>query len=124
MTLPGGADGANPRHHASPAELFYMLSGAVQLLAGDRLLVAGERGPRRRAARTAPRIRRRPGIRRRSADRDHPGIERFEHFRHPARITTGQQPPRSLLEVQAPYGPFFDDGPAWRPTRGGDRPGS
>jgi len=109
VTLPGGADGANPRHHAAPAELFYMLSGAVQLLAGDRLLVAGERGPRRRATRTAPRIRRR------GSDADlliviTPGIERFEYFRHPARITTGQQPPRSLLEVQALYDTFFDDG--------------
>jgi hypothetical protein len=53
-----------------------------------------------------------------------PVLRDFEHFRHPARITTGQQPPRSLLEVQAPYGTFFDDGPAWRPTRGGDGPGS
>jgi quercetin dioxygenase-like cupin family protein len=42
VTLPGGADGANPHRHASSAELFYVLSGAVQLLAGDRLLVAGE----------------------------------------------------------------------------------
>lgn len=32
--------------------------------------------------------------------------------------------PGALLEVQAPYRTFFDDGPAWRPTRGGDRPGS
>ena len=53
-----------------------------------------------------------------------PGIERFEYFRHLARIATGQQPPRSLLEVQALYDTFFDDGPAWRPARGGDRPGS
>ena len=42
VTLLGGADGANPHHHAWSAELFYVLSGSVQLLAGDRLLVAGE----------------------------------------------------------------------------------
>ena len=53
-----------------------------------------------------------------------PGIERFEYFRHLARIARGQQPARSLLEVQALYDTFFDDGPAWRPARGGDRPGS
>ena len=37
VTLAGGADGANPHHHASSAELFYVLSGSVQLLAGDAL---------------------------------------------------------------------------------------
>jgi mannose-6-phosphate isomerase-like protein (cupin superfamily) len=42
VTLLGGADGVNPHHHASSAELFYVLSGSVQLLAGERLLVAGE----------------------------------------------------------------------------------
>jgi len=42
VTLLGGADGANPHHHTWSAELFYVLSGSVQLLAGDRLLVAGE----------------------------------------------------------------------------------
>ena len=46
-----------------------------------------------------------------------PGIERFEYFRHLARIATGQQPPESLLEVQARYDTFFDDSPAWRRAR-------
>jgi len=94
----------------------------VQLLAGDRLLVAGEGDlavvpaglPHAFAA--APRL-----------DADlliviTPGIERFEYFRHLARIATGQQPPQSLLEVQALYDTFFDDSPAWRQARGGHRP--
>ena len=42
VTLQGGVDGANPHHHASSAELFYVLSGSVQLLAGERVLDAGE----------------------------------------------------------------------------------
>ena len=53
-----------------------------------------------------------------------PGVERFEYFRHLARIATGRQPPESLLEVQALYDTFFDDSPAWRQARGADRPGS
>ena len=53
-----------------------------------------------------------------------PGVERFEYFRHLARIATGQQPPESLLEVQACYDTFFDDSPAWRQARGTGRPGS
>ena len=42
VTLAGGADGANPHHHANSAELFYVLSGSAQLLAGDRVHVVGE----------------------------------------------------------------------------------
>jgi quercetin dioxygenase-like cupin family protein len=122
VTLLGGADGASPHHHANSAELFYVLSGSVQLLAGDRVHVAGEgdlavvppRLPHAFAA--AP-----------ASDTDlliviTPGVERFEYFRHLARIATGQQPADSLLDVQALYDTFFDHSPAWRQARGGHRP--
>ncbi len=123
VTLQGGADGANPHHHTSSAELFYVLSGSAQLLAGDRLLLAGEGDlavvppglPHAFAAAQA-------------SDADlliviTPGIERFEYFRHLARIATGQQPPDSLLEVQARYDTFFDDSPTWRRARSSPLPG-
>jgi mannose-6-phosphate isomerase-like protein (cupin superfamily) len=42
VTLAGGADGARPHHHTRSAELFYVISGSAQLLAGERLVVAGE----------------------------------------------------------------------------------
>ena len=124
VTLVGGADRADPHHHATSAELFYVLSGSVQLLAGDRLLVASEGDlvlvppglPHAFAAAQA-------------SDADlliviTPGVERFEYFRHLTRIATGRQPPESLLEVQACYDTFFDDSPAWRQARGAVRPGS
>ena len=111
VTLADGANGASPHHHANSAELFYVLSGSVQLLAGDRLLVASEGDlalvppglPHAFAAAQA-------------SDFDllivvTPGLERFEYFRHLARIATGRQSPESLLEVQAHYDTFFDDSP-------------
>jgi hypothetical protein len=36
-----------------------------------------------------------------------PGVERFEYFRHLARIVTGEVSPESLLEVQERYGTCF-----------------
>jgi mannose-6-phosphate isomerase-like protein (cupin superfamily) len=124
VTLAGGADGANPHHHATSAELFYVLSGSVQLLAGDRLVVASEGD-----LALVP-----PGLPHafaavQASDADlliviTPGIERFEYFRHLARIATGRQASESLLEVQARYDTFFDDSPAWRQARGAGRPGS
>ena len=122
VTLQGGTDGANPHHHVSSAELFYVLSGSAQLLAGDRLLFLAEGDlavvppglPHAFAAAEA-------------SDADlliviTPGIERFEYFRHLARIATGQQPPESLFEVQARYDTFFDDSPAWRRARSSTPP--
>jgi uncharacterized RmlC-like cupin family protein len=113
-----------PHHHASSAELFYVLSGSAQLLAGDRILLASEGDlavvppglPHAFAAAQA-------------SDADlliviTPGIERFEYFRHLARIAAGQQPPESLLEVQARYDTFFDDSAAWRRARVAARSGS
>jgi len=124
VTLHGGVDGANPHHHASSAELFFVLSGSAQLLAGDRILLASEGDlavvppglPHAFAAAQA-------------SDADlliviTPGIERFEYFRHLARIAAGQQPPESLLEVQGRYDTFFDDSAAWRRARAAARSGS
>ena len=124
VTLAGGADGASPHHHATSAELFYVLSGSAQLLAGDRIVVASEGD-----LALVP-----PGLPHafaamRATDADlliviTPGVERFEYFRHLARIATGRQSPESLLEVQALYDTFFDNSPAWRQARGAVRPGS
>jgi mannose-6-phosphate isomerase-like protein (cupin superfamily) len=117
VTLTGGADGASPHHHAGSSELFYVLSGSVQLLAGAEVVTAGEGDlavvpPGLTHAFAAPR----------SADTDlliviTPGVERFEYFRHLARIASGELPRESLLEVQERYDTFFDDSPAWRHAR-------
>lgn len=113
VTLRGGANGANPHQHAGSAELFYVLSGTVQLLTGDRVHVAGEGD-----LAVVP-----PGLMHAFAaapasDADlliviTPGVERFEYFRHLARIATGRQSPDSLLEVQSRYDTFFGTSPAW-----------
>ena len=39
--LRDGADGAGPHHHTMAAELFYVLSGSLQILVGDEIVVAG-----------------------------------------------------------------------------------
>ena len=101
-----------------------MVSGSAQLLAGDRVLLVAEGDlavvppglPHAFAAAEA-------------SDADlliviTPGIERFEYFRHLARVATGLQSPESLLEVQARYDTFFDDSAAWRQARAAARPGS
>jgi mannose-6-phosphate isomerase-like protein (cupin superfamily) len=122
VTLAGGADGANPHHHSGSAELFYVISGSAQLLAGERL-VAGEGDLALVPSGLVHAFAAAEG-----SDADlliviTPGVERFEYFRHLARIATGQQPPESLLEVQDRYDTYFDDCPAWRQARARQQPG-
>ena len=123
VTLADGADGARPHHHANSAELFYVLSGSVQLLAGDRVHRAGAGD-----LAVVP-----PGLPHAFAAAPAsgtdlliviaPGVERFEYFRHLAAIATGQQLPESLLAVQALYDTFFDHSQTWQQARARDQPG-
>jgi uncharacterized cupin superfamily protein len=40
MMLLDGASGATPHHHTGSSELFYLVSGSAELLAGERTLTA------------------------------------------------------------------------------------
>jgi mannose-6-phosphate isomerase-like protein (cupin superfamily) len=101
VTLAGGADGARPHHHARSAELFYLLDGRAQLLCGERVLTA-EAGdlvvvpPGLAHAFAAA-----PGENADLLIVITPGVERFEYFRHLARIAYGEVPPESLLRSRS-----------------------
>jgi mannose-6-phosphate isomerase-like protein (cupin superfamily) len=117
VTLRDGADGARPHHHAGSAELFFVLSGSAQLLAGERMLLAGEGDVAVVPAGLSHAFAAPPG-----ADTDlliviAPGVERFEYFRHLARIAAGELPPESLLAVQERYDTFFEASPLWEQAR-------
>jgi mannose-6-phosphate isomerase-like protein (cupin superfamily) len=119
VTLGDGADGARPHHHAGSAELFFVLSGSAQLLAGDRLLVANEGDLAVVPAGMPHAFAAPPGS---GADLlivIAPGVERFEYFRHLARIAAGELPPESLLEVQDRYDTYFEASPMWEQARAG-----
>ena len=86
VTLREGTDGASPHHHSASSELFFVISGTAQLLAGEVVVECDEGDlavvppgtPHAFAAAAAQ-------------DADllivmAPGIERFEYFRHLARI--------------------------------------
>jgi mannose-6-phosphate isomerase-like protein (cupin superfamily) len=118
VTLGPGADGATPHHHRGSAELFYVLSGSAQLLAGDHVLTAGEGdvvvvpAGQVHAFAAAP-----------DEPADlliviAPGVERFEYFRLLARVATGQSDRAELVAAQERFDNWFDDSPAWRAARG------
>lgn len=117
ITLTDGANGAAPHHHNQSAEMFYVLDGAAEFLAGERIVTAGKGDlvvvpPRMAHAFAAV-----PGC-----DADlliviTPGIERFEYFRHLRRIALGELSRESLLEVQERYDNHFLASEVWDKRR-------
>lgn len=118
--LPPGAGGPPPHFHTSSAELFYLLGGALRVLAGDEihtlhegdLLVVPPNMPHAWAA--TP-----------DAPADAliiftPGIERFDYFRLGDRIRKGEASPQEILDSQDRYDNHFVDSPVWRREQTGD----
>jgi mannose-6-phosphate isomerase-like protein (cupin superfamily) len=114
ITLLHGAAGATPHHHTGSSELFYVVSGAADMLAGEHVLTAREGDlvvvPPGTVHAFAAAL---------SSDADlliilTPGVERFEYFRHLQRIARGEAPLESILEVQDLYDNHFDDSPVWQ----------
>ncbi len=114
ITLIHGALGATPHHHKGSSELFYVLSGAADLLTGEQVLTLRKGDLIVVPPGTVHAFAAAPG-----ADADlliviSPGVERFEYFRHLQRIATGEASLESILEVQDLYDNHFDDSPVWQ----------
>jgi mannose-6-phosphate isomerase-like protein (cupin superfamily) len=117
--LRAGADGASPHHHTMSAELFYVLDGSLQVLIGDRVLLA--------AAGDLAMVP--PGVTHAFAaaagcDAEllavvTPGAARFDFFRRLARVAAGEEPPGPFVHDQPAYDVHPDDSPSWRRAREG-----
>jgi mannose-6-phosphate isomerase-like protein (cupin superfamily) len=107
--LRDGADGASPHHHTMAAELFYVLSGSLQVLIADDVLLA-EAGD----IAMVP-----PGVSHAFAAAPRcdaevlaivtPGAARFEFFRRLARVASGQEPAVPFMDDQPGYDVHSDD---------------
>lgn len=114
ITLQHGAAGATPHHHTGSSELFYVISGAAEMLTGEHVHTVGEGDlivvpPGTVHAFAAAR----------DSDADllvilTPGVERFEYFRQLQRIAVGQAPLESILQTQDLYDNHYDDSPVWQ----------
>jgi quercetin dioxygenase-like cupin family protein len=112
-----GAEGANPHRHKGSSELFYILDGSVQILAGTEVTTI-RKGD---LAVVPPHL---PHAFAATADSGAdllivitPGVERFGYFRLVARLVQGQATPDELLAAQERYDNYFLDSPEWRAAR-------
>jgi mannose-6-phosphate isomerase-like protein (cupin superfamily) len=85
IALARGADGAAPHRHDKASELFFILSGELDVLTGDKVITA--------AAGALIVIT--------------PGIERFDYFRHVVRLRAGTGPREILLTLQDQFDTHF-----------------
>jgi quercetin dioxygenase-like cupin family protein len=116
-TFRRGADGAPPHYHSRSAELFFVVSGSLQVLLGERVVVLDEgdllvvpQGVVHAFAATA------------DSDADvlfvfTPGVERFEYYRLLDRLHRGEASAQELLDTQDRFDNHYVESPAWSAAR-------
>ncbi len=117
VKLGRGADGAVPHRHDSSSELFFVLDGRLDVLAGDGVITAGAGD----LLVVPPGLAHAFGAHRGSvADAlvvITPGVERFDYFRHVVRLREGTEPREMLLSMQGRFDTHFVDSPEWASAR-------
>jgi len=111
--IAAGTEAARPHTHTRSAEMFYVLDGQSQILAGRRVLNAAEGDvivvpPNQVHAFGTPD----EG----SAEIlivQAPGLERFEYFRLVERLMKGEATVQDLMATQERYDNHFVDSPEW-----------
>jgi mannose-6-phosphate isomerase-like protein (cupin superfamily) len=112
-----GAEGASPHRHKGSSELFYVLDGSAQILAGTEVVTV-QQGD---LAVVPPHL---PHAFAATADSGAdllvvitPGVERFGYFRLLARLLQGQATHDELLAAQERYDNYLLDSPEWQAAR-------
>jgi len=118
--LSAAADGARPHHHAKASELFFVISGAVDILVGEEIVTA-------RAGDLA--VVRAGGMHAfanaSTADEADllivfgPAIERFDYFRLLQDVVAGKAPASEILATQERFDNWFGESAAWAAHRAG-----
>ncbi|MEV5499138.1 cupin domain-containing protein [Nonomuraea fuscirosea] len=117
ITLGEGADGAVPHTHTTASELFYVLDGRAQVLAGEKVVTLEQGDVAVVPPDVAHAFAAAPGSEADLLIVITPGVERFEYFRMLARLKTGEATLEELLESQERFDNHFLDSPAWKLAR-------
>ncbi len=117
VRLDPGADGAVPHRHDGSAELFFVIDGALDVLAGEHVVSASRGDLLVVPPGLAHAFAARPGSAADALIVITPGIERFDYFRHVARVRDGREPRQTLLELQNRFDTHYLASAAWDRAR-------
>ncbi|RKN46847.1 cupin domain-containing protein [Streptomyces hoynatensis] len=116
-TLGRGRDGATPHYHRGSAELFFVLDGRLQVLAGEEVVEVEAGGTLVVPPHAVHAFAAAPGSAADALIVITPGVERDAYFRLLDRVRRGQADPRELLAVQERFDTHFVPSDPWRRTR-------
>ncbi|MEN3263415.1 MAG: hypothetical protein V7646_309 [Pseudonocardia sp.] len=116
-TFRAGADGAPPHFHTRASELFVVLGGSLQVLAGDRLHILDQGD----VLLVPPHVPHAFGAAA-GVDADvlvvfTPGMDRFDYYRLLDRVHRGDAEPREIGESQERFDNHYVDISLWREAR-------
>lgn len=112
-----GKDGAAPHYHRGSAEMFFVLDGRLQVLAGEETVTAETGDTLVVPPHTVHAFAAAPGSGADVLIVITPGVERFAYFRLLDQIRRGHADPRDLLAVQERFDTHFVDSAPWRQAR-------
>ncbi|MFW0794528.1 cupin domain-containing protein [Gordonia sp. CPCC 205515] len=113
VRLDVGADGAAPHYHRQSSEMFYVLDGELQMLAGDQIMTVGA-GSSLMVPRLMPHaFGATPDSAARVLSVLTPGVERFDYFRLLARLQANDATLEELAAAQGEFDNHFVDAPEW-----------
>lgn len=112
-------DDAPPHYHARSAELFFVLSGALQVLLGEEIVTLNEGDflvvpPYLHHAFGAA-----PGAQADVLFVFTPGIARFDYYRLLDRVHRGEADPQEIVDSQERFDNHYVESPVWRQARSG-----
>jgi len=116
--LASGTDGPPPHYHSQSSETFFVLRGALVVLAGEQVLTL-EEGDFLSVPRSTPHAFAAPP----DTDADvlivyaPASTARFEYFRIVDRVLKGHADPQEILDTQERFDNHFVDSPPWRDAR-------
>lgn len=116
-TIGEGIEGARPHTHSQSAELFYVLDGQLQLLAGSQVITAGKGDLVVVPPNMAHAFATTPGHRADFLIVQAPGLPRFDYFRLVERLRRGEARLSELLASQELYDNHFLESPVWLAAR-------
>jgi len=116
-TMGEGIEGARPHTHSKSAELFYVLDGQLQLLAGSQVITAGKGDLVVIPPNMAHAFATTPGHAADFLIVLAPGLERFGYFRLVERLSRGEATLEELLASQELYDNHFLESSIWRAAR-------